>query len=170
MSFDASPGLRLEATASRRSWTYRFKSPVDGRMRQQKLGEWPAMSYAAAIVECRMSNVEWQEIRQRHDAGEDPVLTRKASNRTVTASTPESYTVRKLCDDFVALVAKLGSGAAAGTAKDAAERDLVVLAVKWWNVQAALFSVGDRTARILRSVNGSSFLRSTDQGGRGASQ
>ncbi|MDR6411873.1 hypothetical protein [Paraburkholderia terricola] len=117
-----------------------------------------------------MSNVEWQEIRQRHDAGEDPVLTRKASNRTVTASTPESYTVRKLCDDFLALVAKLGSGAAAGTAKDAAERDLVVLAVKWWNVQAALFSVGDRTGRILRSVNGSSFLRSTDQGGRGASQ
>ncbi|CAE6938710.1 hypothetical protein R69927_07569 [Paraburkholderia domus] len=94
MGFEAFPGLRLEATASRRSWTYRFKSPVDGRMRQQKLGEWPAMSYAAAIV-------EWQDIRARRDAGEDPVLTRRASNRPVMASTPESYTVRKLCEDFL---------------------------------------------------------------------
>ena len=94
MSFDAFPGLRLEATASRRSWTYRFKSPVDGRMRQQKLGEWPAMAYATAIA-------EWQNVRARRDAGEDPVLTRRASNRPVTASTAESYTVRKLCEDFV---------------------------------------------------------------------
>jgi hypothetical protein len=94
MSFEAFPGLRLEATTSRRSWTYRFKSPVDGRMRQQKLGEWPAMSYAAAIA-------VWQQVRARRDAGEDPVLTRKASNRPVLVSTPESYTVRKLCEDFL---------------------------------------------------------------------
>ena len=47
------------------------------------------------------------------------------------------------------LVAELGSGAAAGTAKEAAEQDLVVLAVKWWNVQAALFSVGNWKGRIL---------------------
>jgi len=33
MGFETFPGLRLEATASRRNWTYRFKSPVDGRMR-----------------------------------------------------------------------------------------------------------------------------------------
>nr|WP_310793953.1 integrase arm-type DNA-binding domain-containing protein [Paraburkholderia sp. BL23I1N1] len=94
ITFEAFPGLRLEATASRRSWTYRFKSPVDGRMRQQKLGEWPATSYAAAIA-------DWQEIRTRRDAGEDPVLTRKASNQPVIAATPESYTVRKLCEDFL---------------------------------------------------------------------
>lgn len=94
MSFEAFPGLRLEATTSRRSWTYRFKSPVDGRMRQQKQGESPAMSYATPLV-------EWQQIRARRDPGEDPVLTRKASNRPVLVSTPESYTVRKVCDDFV---------------------------------------------------------------------
>jgi hypothetical protein len=62
MSFEAFPGLRLGATTSRRSWTYRFKSPVDRRMRQQKLGEWPAMSQAAAIA-------QWQQIRARRDAG-----------------------------------------------------------------------------------------------------
>jgi predicted dinucleotide-binding enzyme len=43
-------------------------------------------------------------------------------------------------------VAELGSGAAAGTAKEAAEQDLVVLAAHWASVQAALFSVGDWTA------------------------
>ncbi|NML34878.1 tyrosine-type recombinase/integrase [Paraburkholderia antibiotica] len=94
LTFEAFPGLRLEATVSRRSWIYRFKSPVDGRMRQQKLGEWPAMSYAAAIA-------AWEDMRARRDAGEDPALTRKASNRTVIATTPESYTVKQLCEDFL---------------------------------------------------------------------
>jgi integrase len=93
LTFEAFPGLRLEATVSRRSWTYRFKSPVDGRMRQQKLGEWPAMSYASAIS-------AWEEVRARRDAGEDPVLTRKSS-KPVKASTPESYTVKELCEDFL---------------------------------------------------------------------
>lgn len=50
---------------------------------------------------------------------------------------------------LAALVAELGSGAAAGTAKEAAEQDLVVLAASWAHVQAALFSVGDWTGRIL---------------------
>ena len=31
---DDAPGLRLVATATRKTWTYRYKSPVDGRMRQ----------------------------------------------------------------------------------------------------------------------------------------
>ena len=40
---DASLGLRLVVTASRRTWTYRYKSPVDGRMCQMALGQWLAM-------------------------------------------------------------------------------------------------------------------------------
>ncbi|MGB6009439.1 NADPH-dependent F420 reductase [Castellaniella sp.] len=52
-------------------------------------------------------------------------------------------------ESLTALVAELGSGAAAGTVQEAAKQDLVVLAVKWWNVQAALFSVGDWAGRIL---------------------
>jgi len=50
---------------------------------------------------------------------------------------------------LAAVVAELGSGAAAGTAQEAAEQDLVVLAAKWASAQAALFSVGDWTGRIL---------------------
>ncbi|RBH55977.1 MULTISPECIES: NAD(P)-binding domain-containing protein [Pseudomonas] len=52
-------------------------------------------------------------------------------------------------ESLAALVTELGSGAAAGTAKEAAEQDLVVLAVKWWDVQSALFPVGDWKNRIL---------------------
>lgn len=52
-------------------------------------------------------------------------------------------------ESLASLVAELGPGAAAGTAKEAAQQDLVVLATKWWNVQAALFSLGDWKGRIL---------------------
>lgn len=52
-------------------------------------------------------------------------------------------------ESLAALVAELGAGSAAGTVQEAAQQDLVVLAVKWWNVQAALFSVGDWKGRIL---------------------
>jgi len=52
-------------------------------------------------------------------------------------------------ESLAADVAELGSGAAAGTAKEAAAQDLVVLAANWANVQEALFSVGDWAGRIL---------------------
>ncbi|WP_051481626.1 NADPH-dependent F420 reductase [Paraburkholderia nodosa] len=52
-------------------------------------------------------------------------------------------------ESLAELVAELGFGAAAGTAQEAAEQDLVVLATKWWNVQAALFSIGNWKGRIL---------------------
>jgi len=93
IAFDQFPGLRLEATVSKRSWIYRFKSPVDGRMRQQKLGEWPGMAYGAAIS-------AWEELRSRRDSGEDPVLARKHARQS-SAVSPESYTVRQVCEDFL---------------------------------------------------------------------
>ena len=51
LTFDGFPGLRLQVTHSRKSWTYRYKSPLDQRMRQIKLGEWPAMGFPATIAE-----------------------------------------------------------------------------------------------------------------------
>jgi hypothetical protein len=50
------------------------------------------MSYGTAIV-------EWQSIRARRDAGDDLVLMR--IEPPVAALTPESYTVRKLGEDFL---------------------------------------------------------------------
>ena len=69
---DGCQGLRLEASASKRSWIYRFKSPVDGRMRQKKIGEWPAVSLAKAAV-------AWEALRDQRNAGTDPVLETRAT-------------------------------------------------------------------------------------------
>lgn len=52
-------------------------------------------------------------------------------------------------DSLAALVDELGLGAEAGTPQQAAEQDLVVLAVNWPNVQKALYAVPRWTNRIL---------------------
>ena len=47
---DDAPGLRLVARASRTTWLYRYKSPVDERMRQVAIGHWPEMGYPACLL------------------------------------------------------------------------------------------------------------------------
>lgn len=47
------------------------------------------------------------------------------------------------------VVAGLGTGAVAGTAREAAQQDFVVLSVGWPHVAAALASVDDWTGRVL---------------------
>jgi hypothetical protein len=51
LTIDGCPGLRLEATQTRRAWIDRYRSPVDTRMRRVGLGRWPAMSFPAAAAE-----------------------------------------------------------------------------------------------------------------------
>lgn len=93
---DGCPGLRLVATATRRTWTYRYKSPVDGRMRQVAIGPWPATSPAAATV-------AWEALRQRRDAGEDPAQAkRQAVAAPAAAKRADGYTVRQLVDEYLA--------------------------------------------------------------------
>lgn len=72
LTIDDCPGLRLEATASTRIWTYRYKSPVDNRMRQVKIGTWPAKSPAAAIA-------EWENLRRVREERQDPGLERRTA-------------------------------------------------------------------------------------------
>lgn len=81
------PGLRLEARASKKTWIYRYRNPLDGRMKQAKIGEWPAMSPAAAIA-------GWEKMRAARAAG-DLVATRKASEP------PRPVNVRKVCDAYL---------------------------------------------------------------------
>ncbi|WP_054179535.1 NADPH-dependent F420 reductase [Trabulsiella odontotermitis] len=52
-------------------------------------------------------------------------------------------------ESLTPLVSELGPGVSAGTVKEAAAQELVILAVKWWNVQSALFEVGDWKGRVL---------------------
>lgn len=94
---DEAPGLRLVASNTRKTWTYRFKSPVDGRMRQVAIGHWPEMSYAAALG-------KWDELRQQRDAGQDPVKVRNAPIATVRRTRSreaDEYLVAHLLDEYL---------------------------------------------------------------------
>jgi integrase len=92
------PGLRLSATASRRSWIYRYKSPVDSGMRQVKLGEWPGMSYPQAAL-------EWEKKRNERTAGVDPQLQKKTARRHARAAAEaeqaKPYSVADLVQDYL---------------------------------------------------------------------
>ncbi|WP_175723036.1 tyrosine-type recombinase/integrase [Burkholderia ambifaria] len=96
LNIDGCPGLRLEATTSRRSWTYRYKSPVDGRMRQIKIGEWPALSIAAAAV-------EWERLRDQRNAGNDPALSKRQALGAVAVMVQQgdSPTVGEVCAAYL---------------------------------------------------------------------
>lgn len=99
LTIDGALGLRLVATAERRTWTYRFKSPVDGRMRQIALGHWPAMPLAAALA-------AWERARTQRTAGVDPAVQRKADRAAVGALAARAgYTVAVLCGEFTAAYA-----------------------------------------------------------------
>lgn len=100
IAFDDFPGLRLEATKTRRTWTYRYKSPVDGNMRQIKLGSWPTMPLPGAIA-------LWEQRRSARDAGEDPALAKRKARQGVLASDsktpmlPGSYLIKHLVADYL---------------------------------------------------------------------
>lgn len=95
------PGLRFEVSASARAWIYRYKSPVDGRMRQVKLGEWPAMSVNVA-------KVEWEKLRDQRANGQDPAAERRAqriqekeAKATVREQRARQLTVRTLAELYL---------------------------------------------------------------------
>jgi integrase len=89
-------GLRLEVSMKGRTWTYRYKSPVDQRMRQVKIGGWPEMSPARA-------EVEWEKLRDARASGRDPAVERRAARdderaaaEAARAATTNRFTVRSL--------------------------------------------------------------------------
>lgn len=58
------PGLRLVATDTKRTWTYRYRHPDTGLMKQMKLGAWPALGFSAAVE-------AWGKARGVRSAGVD---------------------------------------------------------------------------------------------------
>jgi integrase len=95
LTFDGFPGLRLEAKKTRRSWIYRYKSPIDDNMRQIKIGEWPAMGFPAAIA-------DWEKLRSARDGGQDPAAEKRSKRTGAPAvQTPGAYTVKQLCRDYL---------------------------------------------------------------------
>lgn len=103
LTFESAPGLRLAASKTRRTWTYRYKSPLDGRMRQTRLGHWPSMSAAAAVV-------AWEAARDQRGAGEDPAAARRAQRQLARqqaeqrrqAKAAGEYLVADACADYLA--------------------------------------------------------------------
>ena len=87
------PGLRLTATANRKSWTYRFKSPATGLIKQIKIGAWPHMPPSEAAT-------KWQELRSQRDTGEDIIAAKKAESFKIKSATDSVYTIGKLIADY----------------------------------------------------------------------
>jgi integrase len=87
------PGLRLVATPSTRTWTYRYKD-AGGRMKQLKLGAWPAMGLAKAI-EARDAQ---SDVRA---GGTDPGQARRDARAAARAPAVRVYDVRQLVADYV---------------------------------------------------------------------
>jgi integrase len=88
---DGCPGLRLVASTAGRAWIYRYQSPGMDRMRQIKLGQWPAMPASAAAA-------RWQELKTLRESGVDPAQEKKAQRAAATAKV---YTVAHAVDDYI---------------------------------------------------------------------
>lgn len=82
------PGLRLEATQTTKTWTYRYRHPVNGKLRQTKLGTWPAMPPVAAAA-------EWQRLRGLRDSGADP-----ADDGVQPTQADPEYTLGQMVSDY----------------------------------------------------------------------
>lgn len=92
---DGCPGLRLVATATRRTWTYRYKEVATGRMKQVSIGHWPAMGVQLAAG-------EWQTLREQRAGGEDPgQLKRAARPGAAQPFDADAYTVREVVQAYI---------------------------------------------------------------------
>jgi len=101
MVIEGANGLRLVCSSTGRAWVCRYKDAT-GRMKQIKLGQWPAMSVSQAVGDV-------ERLRRERAAGRDPVQARKAARiERVQAARPSAgpYTVARLLADFVPIASK----------------------------------------------------------------
>lgn len=98
LTVDGAPGLRLVASGAGRAWIYRYKSPLDGLMKQAKIGMWPALSASQA-------GVEWEKLRDQREQGLCPATARRESRKPTPANaepTPRAIAaVGDLVDSYV---------------------------------------------------------------------
>lgn len=94
------PGLRLVASATLKTWVYRYRSPDDGKLKQLSIGHWPAMPVQASAA-------AWMAMRAQRSAGIDPSQARRDARQAQIAEAsgpvePNVYTVRRLVGDYIA--------------------------------------------------------------------
>jgi hypothetical protein len=100
-TIDDCPGLRLKATATTRTWLYRDKSPVNGKMRQAKIGEWPAVCVSASIA-------GWEKLRKSRVSCVDAATEKRQAAAEAREADKEKrrnmkdpkLTVSRLCLDY----------------------------------------------------------------------
>ena len=103
LTIDGCPGLRLVATGSTRTWLYRYKSPIDGRMRQKKIGRWPETSFPAAAG-------AWDALRRQRQEGVDLSKVQKEARAAAAAAleaqdSPKAvaqFSVADACSEYFA--------------------------------------------------------------------
>jgi len=96
MVIDGCPGLRLVATATRKTWTYRYQLPGADQMKQTAIGQWPAMSVQTAAS-------EWERLRAQRNAGIDPGRAKRDARLALDPkrADPASTTVRTVVATFI---------------------------------------------------------------------
>ena len=87
-------GLRLVVSASRKTWTYRYKA-ADGRMKQVSLGQWPAMPVQEAAA-------RWRVLADGKSAGVDPAQEKRQARALQGAPAAGPPTVADVVKAFVA--------------------------------------------------------------------
>lgn len=91
---DGCNGLRLVASNTYKSWTYRYKD-ASGRMKQVGLGRWPAVSAAQAAA-------RWSELVAGRESGQDPVQAKRQAKTQAASDDAAAVTVRQLVQAFIA--------------------------------------------------------------------
>ena len=89
------PGLRLVASQTKKTWIYRYRSPVDQAVRQIKIGGWPAIPAPEAAS-------KWMELRDKRDAGADPVKEKQRERAQAVAPVAAGYTLGRMIEDYAA--------------------------------------------------------------------
>lgn len=160
------PGLRLMATASTKTWTYRYKAD-GGKLRQVKLGEWPKMGLGGAVS-------AWQAARDGRADGIDPVEDRRSVKQAKREKSVQ--TCSDLLHDFLdGFIDRQRKPDSAGSARSAIERllaeDTVFASMRPAEVNRAVAYriLDDRrnlpmATKKLRSLLGQAWERAHDAG------
>lgn len=74
---DGCLGLRLVSSSTGKAWIYRYQT--SGKMRQIKIGQWPALPVGVAVS-------RWQELKDLRDAGQDPAQDKREKRQQAKAS------------------------------------------------------------------------------------
>ncbi len=79
LTIPAYPGLRLVATTTTKTWTYRYRDPATGALKQMTLGRWPGITFPQALA-------AWEQARGARSVGVSVGDARRAKQKEVRAS------------------------------------------------------------------------------------